>query len=260
MTPDTQANALRERVARAHHELFTLHDTRALERYFSPRFIEHSPLVKDGVDGLFKRVHDHPELKHHAHRVLVDGDLVAIHGRYTGLGEQALVGFDVYRIADGLIVEHWDGLVPEAAPNASGRTQLDGPTEPRSGQDRETNRARVIEFFTHALIDGDYDAFAHYCNGEAFHQHSPDIADGTRAVIAFLNQLRNSGQGLQYTRIHRTVAEGDLVLTHSEGSIAGERHAYFELWRVEDGKVAELWDAIMPIPDDAQAAHRHGLF
>ncbi|HBL65024.1 MAG TPA: polyketide cyclase [Achromobacter sp.] len=259
-TPTTQADALRERVARAHHELFTLRDTGALERYFSPRFIEHSPLVKNGLDGLFMLVQEHPDLKHEAHRVLVDGDLVAIHGRYTGLGEQPLVGFDIYRVADNRIVEHWDGLVPEAPPNASGRTQLDGPTQPRADQDVDENRALVLGFFTRALIEGDYQAFIDNCNGEAFHQHSPDIADGTAAVIGFLNQLRESGQGLQYSRIHRCVAEGDFVLTHSEGSIAGQRHAYFELWRVQDGKVVELWDAIAPVPDDSQALHRHGIF
>lgn len=255
-----QTQSLRDLVARAHHELFTLRDTGALERYFSPRFIEHSPLVKDGADGLFTLVQDHIDLHHEVYRVLVDGDLVAIHGRYTGLGEQALVGFDIYRVADNRIIEHWDGLVPEAAPNASGRTQLDGPTQPRPDQDAEANRALVLAFFTRALIDGDYTAFNDYCNGVGFHQHSPDIADGTVAVVSFLNQLREAGQGLQYSRVHRSVAEGDFVLTHSEGSIAGERHAYFELWRVQDGKIVELWDAITPVPDDSQALHRHGIF
>ncbi|CUJ66804.1 MULTISPECIES: nuclear transport factor 2 family protein [Achromobacter] len=256
----TQADRTRELVTRAHHELFNLHNTGALERLFSPAFIEHSALVKDGIDGLFKLLHDHPAIQYDAHRVLVDGDLVALHGRYTGLDAEPLVGFDIYRVADGLIVEHWDGLVPEAAPNASGRTQLDGPTEPRAGQDTDANRALVTAFFKRALIEGDYTAFSDYGNGEGFHQHSPDIADGTTAVIDFLNQLRKDGQELKYSRTHRSVAEGDFVLTHSEGSIAGTRHAYFELWRVQDGKVAELWDAIMPVPDDRQAAHAHGIF
>ena len=262
-TPDTyatQADALRERVARAHHELFTLRDTGALDRYFSPRFIEHSPLVKNGLEGLYRLVHEHPHLQHEARRVLVDGDLVAIHGRYTGLGDHPLVGFDIYRVSDNRIVEHWDGLVREAPANASGRTQLDGPTQPRKDQDVDENRARVLGFFSRALIEGDYQAFHDDCNGEDFRQHSPDIADGAAAVIAFLNQLRESGQGLQYKRIHRCVAEGDFVLTHSEGNIAGQRHAYFELWRVDDGKVAELWDAITPVPEDIQALHRHGIF
>ncbi|CDH22491.1 nuclear transport factor 2 family protein [Xenorhabdus bovienii] len=255
-----QNRSSRDLVSRAHHELFTDRDVGALERYFAPNFIEHSPLVKKGLAGLRERVQAHPELHHEMYRVLQDGDLVAIHGRFTGLDEQPLVGFDLYRVADGLIVEHWDGLVPQSAPNASGRTQLDGPTETGYSHDREKNRELVVNFFTRTLIEGHYDEFRNYTNGEEFRQHSPDIPDGTAAVIAFLKQLKDEGQGLHYAKIHHTVADGQFVLSHSEGSIAGARHSYFELWRIENGKVAELWDAITPVPEDAQALHRHGIF
>ncbi|WP_127956961.1 nuclear transport factor 2 family protein [Serratia microhaemolytica] len=256
----TQPENLRDFVANAHHQLFNNHDITALERYFSPNFIEHSPLVSNGLSGLSELVETHGQMQHEAYRILQEGDLVAIHGRFTGLDEQPLIGFDLYRVADGLIVEHWDGLVAQAPANASGRTQLDGPTEPGQGHDREQNRAVVLDFFKRTLIGGDYAAIADYTNGEAFHQHSPDIADGTEAVIAFLNQLRDQGQGLHYSQIHRTLADGQFVLTHSEGSIAGQRHSYFELWRLEHGKLVELWDAITPVPEDAQAVHRYGIF
>ncbi|MDR0218747.1 MAG: nuclear transport factor 2 family protein [Enterobacteriaceae bacterium] len=247
-------------VSRAHYELFTERDTGALERYFSPNFIEHSPLIKDGLAGLKDLVLTHPDLHHETHRVLQDGDLVAIHGRFIGLDIQPLVGFDLYRVADGFIVEHWDGLVPQAAPNSSGRTQLDGPTEAGHNHDKEKNRELVVNFFTRSLIEERYGEFGNYTNGELFRQHSPDIADGTVAVSTFLQQLKDEGKGLQYTKIHRTVADGQFVLTHSEGHIAGERHSYFELWRVENSKIAELWDAITPVPEDAQALHHYGIF
>ncbi|AOM39792.1 nuclear transport factor 2 family protein [Xenorhabdus hominickii] len=255
-----QNRSARDLVSRAHHELFTDRDVGALERYFVPNFIEHSPLVKDGLAGLRELVQTHPKLHHEPYRVLQDGDLVAIHGRFTGLDDQPLVGFDLYRVADGLIVEHWDGLVPQSAPNASDRTQLDGPTETGHNHDREKNRELVVNFFTRTLIEGHYDEFRNYTNGEEFRQHSPDIPDGTVAVVAFLKQLKDEGRGLHYAKIHRTVADGQFVLSHSEGSIAGVRHSYFELWRVENGKVAELWDAITPVPEDEQALHRHGIF
>ena len=88
-----------------------------------------------------------PDMRHEAVRVLADGDLVAIHGRFIGLAETPLVGFDIYRVAQGCIVEHWDGLVPEAPPNASGHTQLDGTIGPGQG-DAEANRAFITRFFT----------------------------------------------------------------------------------------------------------------
>lgn len=240
--------SLRNLVLRAHHELFTEHDMSAFDRYFSSDFVTHSLQDKNSFSDLRKLVEAHPGLCHETHRVLQDGDLIAIHGRFTGLGEQSLIGFDLYRVTDDKIIEHWDGLVPEATPNASGRTQLDGPTEPGTGHDCEKNRALVTEFFTRTLIEGDYSGFRRYTDGKTFYQHSPVIADGVESVITFLNKLKANGQGLNYWSINRTIADGQFVLTHSEGSIAGIHHVYFELWRVKDNKVVELWDAIACVP------------
>ena len=251
---------LKDLVSKAHHELFTLHDVSALERYFAADFIEHSPLVADGLAGLKQLVEDCPQMQHQALRVLADGDLVAIHGRFVGLDAQPLVGFDIYRVRDQKIVEHWDGLVAEAAPNVSGRSQLDGNQMVQESGEEEANRALVLEFFQKTLIEGDYQGFKHYTRDGQLLMHSPDIGDGAQAVIDFLNKIREQGQGLLYSKIHRSIADGQFVLTHSEGSIAGTRHAYFELWRVEQGKIAELWDAIPAIPEDQDAVHPYGLF
>lgn len=73
-----QNRSPRDLVSRAHYELFTDRDVGVLERCFAPHFIEHSPLVKDGLAGLSERVRTHPELHHETYRVLQDGDLVAI--------------------------------------------------------------------------------------------------------------------------------------------------------------------------------------
>lgn len=256
---EAQRQANRALVTQAHEALFTRHDVSVLDASFAPGFIEHSPLVKDGLSGLRQLVAECPDMRHEAVRVLADGDLVAIHGRFIGLAETPLVGFDIYRVAQGRIVEHWDGLVPEAPPNASGHTQLDGTIGPGQG-DAEANRAFITRFFTETLIGSDYSGFRRFTDGTHFVQHSPDIGDGVDAVISFLNGLVAQGSKLEYRCIHRTVAEGEFVLTHSEGSIAGRRHAYFELWRVVDGRLVEMWDAIPDVPEDHEALHDHGIF
>ena len=116
---EAQRQANRALVTQAHEALFTRHDVSVLDASFAPGFIEHSPLVKDGLSGLRQLVAECPDMRHEAVRVLADGDLVAIHGRFIGLAETPLVGFDIYRVAQGHIVEHWGGLVPETPPNAS---------------------------------------------------------------------------------------------------------------------------------------------
>lgn len=248
-------------VLKAHNMLFSDKDIKALELYFSPDFIEHSPLVADGIPGLKELVANCPDMDYTVSRVIGDDNgLVALHGRFVGLDENPLVGFDIYRVENGKIVEHWDGLVAEAPINISGRSQLDGSTEVDTKADSEANRQLVKKFFTETLIGGDYSGFRRYSDGKTFYQHSPDIGDGVDPVIDFLEQLKADGSALVYNKIHRMVADGQFVLTHSEGSIAGARHAYFELWRVENDKIIELWDSIPAVPSDEDAVHNYGIF
>ena len=250
----------KELVLRSHLRLFEHHDIEVLDE-FHPDFVEHSPLVSGNAAGLAALVQEAgDDLSYTNARVLGDADLVALHGHYTGLDETDLIGFDLYRIEDGKIIEHWDGLVPAAAPNSSGRTQLDGPVDTAGESDVEGNREFITAFFTESLINGDYEGFRRHTDGEHFLQHSPDIADGVDSVIDFLVKLRDAGEGLVYDRLHRTVADGPFVLTQSEGSIGGQRHAYYELWRVEDGRLAEMWDAIPEVPADSDAVHDNGIF
>ena len=63
-----------------------------------------------------------PGFKYELGMMLADGDLVAVHGRYTGVGPTPLVGVDMFRIKDGKLVEHWDVVQVEvpAAQTKSG--------------------------------------------------------------------------------------------------------------------------------------------
>lgn len=255
---------IRELVVTADRELFTEHDLSTLDRNFSPDYVEHSPLVANGLEGLRDLVREAPGMRHDVARVLVDEakGLVAFHGSYPGLDPTDLyVGFDIYRVADGKIVEHWDGLVTETSPNASGHTQLDGTAEADSSANTEANRELVIRLWNSFLLGQDYRGVTAFSRPDgAFTQHSADIPDGVEPMVEFLEKLKEDGTPLTYDTLHRTVAEGDFVLTHSEGSIGGERHSFCELWRVEDGHVVELWDAIGPVPADDHLAHPHGAF
>jgi predicted SnoaL-like aldol condensation-catalyzing enzyme len=81
-------------------------------------YIQHNPLVADGIDsvmGFLKQVGRVPcEVK----RIAVDGDLAFVHVRYLNLFGQEFAGVDIFRFdVDGKIVEHWDVLQP--VPTAS---------------------------------------------------------------------------------------------------------------------------------------------
>jgi len=52
-----------------------------------------------------------------------------------------------------------------------------------------------------------------------------------------------------YDTVHMVLPQGDMVLAVSEGSFGGVPTSYYDLWRVEDGKIAEHWDVMETIAE-----------
>ncbi|GLY53137.1 nuclear transport factor 2 family protein [Lentzea sp. NBRC 102530] len=247
----------KEIVLKAAGELFGDKDPSAVDRWVAPDYRQHSSLAADGPEALRGLVAGLPEdFRYEPARVIADGDLVALHGVYHGFGPEPLVAFDLFRVRDGKLAEHWDALTPVVATTASGRSQTDGPAQP-TGADTERNRELVKEFAQRILQDADYSVLTDYVSTETYLQHNPEAADGLDGFGAAAATWAQQGKNLVYKTVHQVVAEGDLVLLQSEGEF-GEPVAYWDLFRVQDGKIVEHWDVIAPIP--AALPHANGLF
>ena len=61
-----------------------------------------------------------------------------------------------------------------------------------------------------------------------------------------------------YHKVHRILGEGNFVLTQSEGRWNGKPQAFYDLFRIKDGKIVELWDIIQEVPEEM--AHENGIF
>lgn len=112
-------------VLEAFDTLFNRRDYEAAERFWSPRYIQHSMHIMPGREGLFDLIRSMPEtLKYEHDMIVAEGDLVILHGRFSGFGQpKSWVAADVVRIEDGLLAEHWDVIEDEAtaAESMSGR-------------------------------------------------------------------------------------------------------------------------------------------
>ncbi|MET9229248.1 nuclear transport factor 2 family protein [Lentzea sp. NPDC003310] len=244
-------------VLKATGELFGDKDPSAVDRWVAPDYRQHSSLVADGPEALRGLVANLPEgFRYELARVVADGDLVALHGVYHGFGPEPLVAFDLFRVEDGKLAEHWDALTPVVPRTASGRSQVDGAAQP-ADVDTEGSRALVAEFAQRILQDADYSVLTDYISTETYLQHNPEAADGLDGFGAAAAEWARQGRNLVYKTVHRVVAEGDLVLLQSEGEF-GEPVAYWDLFRVQDGRIVEHWDVIAPIP--AALPHGNGLF
>ena len=97
--------------------LFNKRDYVAAERYWSSEYIQHSAHIPPGRDGLFNLIKSLPTtLKYEPGVMVADGDLVIVHGRFSGFGAPVnWIAADILRISDGILVEHWDVIQDEAS-------------------------------------------------------------------------------------------------------------------------------------------------
>jgi predicted SnoaL-like aldol condensation-catalyzing enzyme len=103
-------------VLTAFDKLFNKRNYAAAERFWSPRYIQHSAHIAPGRDGLFNLVKALPAtLRYENHIAAATGDFVILHGRFSGHGRPAAwVVADIVRMEDGVLAEHWDVIQDEA--------------------------------------------------------------------------------------------------------------------------------------------------
>jgi predicted SnoaL-like aldol condensation-catalyzing enzyme len=103
-------------VLKAFDTLFNQRDYDAAKKLWSPDYIQHSAHIPPGRDGLFNLVKGiPPTLRYEPGEILAEGDLVIVHGRYSGIGQPAnWIVADIVRIQAGVLAEHWDVIQDEA--------------------------------------------------------------------------------------------------------------------------------------------------
>ena len=98
------------------------------------------------------------------------------------------------------------------------------------------------------------DAFDRYVS-EQLIQHNPAARDGRAAAIALVKPIITS-PGAQFD-VSSLVVDGDFAFMHYRGTLGGSGHtaAVAELYRIQDGKFVEHWDAFQPVPTSSVSAH-----
>ena len=195
-------------------------------------------------------------------RAFEDGDYVFLQTVYNFAGAGEQVAFDIFRFdEDGEIAEHWDNLAALAdQPNPSGHTQTDGAMALTDLDKTEENRQLVENFLYDVMQGHNPDKTADYFDGDAYIQHNTAIADGVSGLNAALTALAEQGIQMIYDETHMVLAQGNFVLAVSEGTYGGVPTSYYDLWRVENGKIAEHWDVMETIADQSTWQNSNGKF
>lgn len=222
------------------------------------KYIQHNLDVANGIEGfgaLLGQLADYPEKPTvNTVRAFQDGDYVFAQTDYNFFGPK--IGIDIFRFEDGKIVEHWDNLMPTpSSPNPSGHSAIDGPTQVTDLDKTAANKALARQFVDDVLIQQHLDNTGTYFDGDKLIQHDPHIGDGVQAYLSGLSK-----NGNKYTGIRKVLGQGNFVLVVSEGTDDGKPVAYYDLYRIENGKIAEHWDVIEAIPPRSEWKNTNGKF
>ncbi|MCX2740819.1 nuclear transport factor 2 family protein [Pontibacter anaerobius] len=224
------------------------------------KYIQHNLKVADRLEGFaaFSDILPEGETKVNTVRVFQDGDYVFAHSEYNVFGPK--IGFDIFRFEDGKIVEHWDNLQETQPSNPSGHTMIDGPIQVKDLDKTKENKALVSSFVDDILVNGRMEKLTGYFEGDHYVQHNPYIGDGLFNLGKALEEWAKQGITMKYDKVHMVLGEGNFVLVVSEGQLGGQHTAFYDLFRVKNGKIAEHWDTLETIPSKDQWKNNNGKF
>jgi len=106
---------------------FVDRDATVVEKYFGANYKQHNPIIPDGPSAIAAMIPTLTALTYEPGMAVAEGNLVMVHGRYTGWGPKPMVAVDIFRVEDGKVVEHWDVMQEEvsAADTVSGNGMFD---------------------------------------------------------------------------------------------------------------------------------------
>ena len=85
------------------------------ERYVVPEYVQHNPLLATGREAAVKFLGSRitRESITDIKRVVAEGDLVVLHVHSrANLSDRGRAVVDIFRVANGKIIEHWDVIQP----------------------------------------------------------------------------------------------------------------------------------------------------
>ena len=137
MTSSNSAAANKALVSKVMDAVFVRHDSSVVGQHFDKGYIQHNPKIPNGRDAIPALISQLPAgFRYEPGMIVAEGDLVMIHGRYTGWAPKPMVAVDIFRVVDNKLVEHWDILQEEvpAASTANGNPMFSDRSGKASGQ------------------------------------------------------------------------------------------------------------------------------
>jgi predicted SnoaL-like aldol condensation-catalyzing enzyme len=239
------------------------------DKYLAADFIQHNPNAANGLPALkqfFSAQNTppreiQPKIQRRVVALLAEGDLAIIVSprELTDPKDKAkkytTTGFDMYRIKNGKVVEHWDAAMKNANSPAAAYTPVTVDPRPAEELARSSDKTleankKVIVNMWREVIEARHPETIEKYFASNFIQHAPTMAPGLEGI----KNLVSRGQPQPITpklkrQVTAMIAEGDFVAVvvpreYPDPKDAAKKYttAGLELYRIENGKIVEHWD------------------
>jgi predicted SnoaL-like aldol condensation-catalyzing enzyme len=206
------------------------------------KYIQHNPQTSEGGDGLavlFKRLSKtNPKVE--IVRLFEDGDYVFGHTIYDF--SSVRIGFEIFRYEGDKVVEHWDNIQTRIGDMVGGTITSYTPEK------TEKNRMIVKDFITNVCINKNHSQFKLFIDEKSYTEHST------------LMNISEKYKEADYKVSHRVLADGNFVLSVSEGYMQNIHYSFYDLFRVEKEIIVEHWDTNEKVAAKVHWKNNNGKF
>jgi predicted SnoaL-like aldol condensation-catalyzing enzyme len=134
------------------------------------------------------------------------------------------------------------------------------PTKVTESDKTDANKLLMKGYFNDVVLGGQREKAAQYRSADNFHQHNCDGEDNKSGFQTKTGIFAKPGFVFKYTKAHKILGQGNFVLVMSEGLFDAKATAFYDLYRMENGKQVEHWDVLETIPPSNQWKNPNGKF
>ena len=117
----------------------------------------------------------------------------------------------------------------------------------------EANKKLVADMYQELFGDKNVEAADKYIV-ENYIQHNPSVTDGRKALKDALKTWFKDAPKNKID-IQHLGADGDFVYIHTRSKMGDKVFSVIDIFRIENGKVAEHWDVIQEVPKNTVNPH-----
>ena len=228
----------------------------SLGRFLAPGHTEHQYTAgfthRGLTDYVQRRLSAYPDHRVILHHVLSENSLVFLFVQESVGGNVDYARAEMFRLQDGLLVEHWNSCVLDEK-SRKNSNQTFGGTPVNRAKDYSRRFGAMFEALDKRGFDGqEIDVFNESRTPE-YKQHSPKGGDGRAGLVEILGKAKAAGIKTSMT-CYRTLCDGDFLVSHrlydSKPTHPLMTRIYtFDMFRLNShGKAEEHWDVMDSVP------------